>query len=101
MSEYKKQIAAGALTAVVIVLILAGGASYLFPLQPTQTTSTALNTRLPSTSTAAVIFSTTMATGTANYKRLCASDNNHIHDLYYYRRHYDNDIFTSDHDSTH
>ncbi|MGD0330625.1 MAG: hypothetical protein ABSB40_09315 [Nitrososphaeria archaeon] len=61
MSEYKKQIAAGALTAVVIALILAGGASYLFPLQPTQTTSTIIN----HSSAAAATASTTKATSAA------------------------------------
>ena len=60
MSEYKKQITAGALTAVVIVLILAGGANYLFPLQPTQTTYSTF----PS-STTTITASTTTATSTA------------------------------------
>jgi len=58
MSEYKRQIVVGAVTAVVIALVLAGGASYLFPFQPTggqsSTTTSAFN---PSTTTATSSYS--------------------------------------------
>jgi hypothetical protein len=58
MSEYKRQIVVGAVTAVVIALVLAGGVSYLFPFQPTggqsSTTTSAFN---PSTTTATSSYS--------------------------------------------
>jgi cytoskeletal protein RodZ len=54
MSEYKRQIVVGAVTAVVIALVLAGGVSYLFPFQPTGGQS--------STTTSAFNASTTTAT---------------------------------------
>lgn len=69
MSEFRRQIAAGAVTAVVIALVLAGGASYLFPLQPrsgaglssttTSTVTTASQTAISSTTYAVPGDSTT------------------------------------------
>ncbi|MGD0330339.1 MAG: hypothetical protein ABSB40_07840 [Nitrososphaeria archaeon] len=59
MSEYRKQIVAGSLIAVIVALVLAGGASYLFPLQPTQGA-------IPSTSKSTEFTTTAMAAST-NY----------------------------------
>ncbi len=74
MSEFRRQIAAGAVTAVVIALVLAGGTSYLFPLQPrsgaalpsttTSTVTTASQTAISSTTYAASGDSTTEKTKT-------------------------------------
>jgi hypothetical protein len=62
MSEYRRQIVAGAVMAVVIALVLAGGASYLFPPQHPQTTSTIF--LIP---TKAATTSTTTAAGIATF----------------------------------
>jgi hypothetical protein len=55
MSEYRKQIVAGSLVAVIVALVLAGAASYLFPMQPTEGgfPSTANPTAFTATGTAA------------------------------------------------
>ena len=52
MSEYKKQIVSGSLIAVIIALVLAGGASYLFPLQSTQGAFSSTNKSTEFTTTA-------------------------------------------------
>ncbi|MGQ9782250.1 MAG: hypothetical protein ACUVQ8_08465 [Nitrososphaeria archaeon] len=62
MSEYRKQVAVGALAAVLSALILAGGVSYLFPLQPTQKTSAFATHTTTATATSTATYTITGST---------------------------------------
>jgi len=67
MSEYKRQIVVGVFVASVIALVLAGGAVYLLPLQPTQTTySTFPSSTTTATSTATSTTTQSTSSGTTS-----------------------------------
>ncbi len=65
MSEYKRQIVVGVFVAAVIALVLAGGAIYLLPMQPTQTTTTTFPTSTTTATATASMTSTATSTATA------------------------------------
>jgi alpha-L-arabinofuranosidase len=67
MSEFRRQIAAGTVTAVVIALVLASGVNYLFPIQSTQggqSSTTTSTYRISTTTTTSTSYSETAGPST-------------------------------------